>query len=72
MSLTKRMPVLAITVAAGIMMAGCFSYHREVKETTTPAVVGEPVVNGSSTTTTTSDDGGRTVERHSTTTYGTP
>ena len=72
MNLVKRVPLIAIAVAAGGLMTGCFSYHREVKETTTPAVAGEPAVNSSTTTTTTSDDGGRTVERRSTTTYGAP
>jgi hypothetical protein len=51
------------------MLAGCFSYHREVRETSTPAVE-MPLATSSATTTTTNDNG--TVERQSTTTYETP
>jgi hypothetical protein len=69
MTLTKRIPYLAMTLAVGGLLTGCFSYHREVKETTTPATVETVPPAASTTTTTTSNDG--TVERRSTSTYST-
>jgi hypothetical protein len=68
MDLLKRISYLGATVAIGGLLAGCFSYHRQVTETTPPAVVSAPA--SSTTTTTTTNDNG-TVERHSTTTYST-
>jgi hypothetical protein len=70
MSLIKRMPFAIMTLAVGAMLTGCFSYHREVSKTSTPAVEPAPSATTSSTTTTTNDDG--SVERHTTTTYGNP
>jgi hypothetical protein len=70
MSLTQRLSYVAMTVAVGGLLTGCFSYHREVKETTAPTVEPAPPVSSSTTTTTTKDNG--TVERQSTTTYSNP
>ena len=79
MSLMKRIAILPAAVAACGIAAGCFSYHKNVDETQTPAPVVEtpapaPVVVAppatSSTTTTTTDNG--LVERQKTTTYTAP
>jgi hypothetical protein len=69
MRLIRHLPFVIMTLAVGGMLTGCFSYHREVSETTTPAVETPPATT-SSTTTTTNNDG--SVERHSTTTYSNP
>jgi hypothetical protein len=68
MGLVKRISYFATAVVIGGLLAGCFSYHREVRDTSTPAV--QPPASSTTTTTTTNDNG--TVERHSTTTYSTP
>ena len=80
MSIMKRIAIIPAAVAACGIAAGCFSYHKHVDETSTPApVVGSapapaPVVVAppatSSTTTTTTDNG--LVERQKTTTYTAP
>jgi hypothetical protein len=74
MSLMKRIAILPAAVAVCGIAAGCFSYHKTVDETQTPAPVVEtapaPVVTApetSSTTTTTTDNG--LVQRQKTTTY---
>ena len=64
----KRASYLLSSLILGGLLAGCFSYHREVSDTT-PAVTAPPT--SSTTTTTTTNDNG-TVERHSSTTYNTP
>ncbi len=69
MDLVKRISHIAMPLVISGLLAGCFSYHREVRETSTPAVETAPAT--STTTTTTTNDNG-TVERHSTTTYSTP
>jgi hypothetical protein len=69
MGLMKRASYFATTVVISGLLAGCFSYHRDVSETSTPAVT-PPTANSTTTTTTTTNDG--TVERNSTTTYNTP
>ncbi|HJU09854.1 MAG TPA: hypothetical protein VJ728_03205 [Candidatus Binataceae bacterium] len=66
MDLMKRVSYVAATLAVSGLLAGCFSYHRDVTHTSTPEV--NPPAASSSTTTTTSNDNGN-VERHSTTTY---
>jgi hypothetical protein len=66
MDLVKRISYIGTMVVVSGLLAGCFSYHREVRETSTPAVESAPTSSTTSTTTTT-DDG--TVERRSTTTY---
>lgn len=80
MSLMKRIAILPAAVAACGIAAGCFSYHKHVDETQTPAPVVEtnpapaPVVvapPATSSTTTTSTDNGL-VERQKTTTYTAP
>ena len=80
MNLMKRIAIIPAAVAACGIAAGCFSYHKTVDETQTPAPVVEtapapaPVVVAppvtSSTTTTTTDNG--LVERQKTTTYTAP
>jgi hypothetical protein len=77
MSLMKRIAIIPAALAACGIAAGCFSYHKEVDKTQTPAPVVEttpaPVVTApetSSTTTTTTDDG--LVQRQKTTTYTAP
>jgi hypothetical protein len=80
MSLMTRIAIIPAAVAACGIAAGCFSYHKTVDETSTPAPVVEtapapaPVVVAppvtSSTTTTTTDNG--LVERQKTTTYIAP
>ncbi len=80
MSLMKRIAIIPAAVAACGIATGCFSYHKNVDETQTPAPVVEtapapaPVVVAppatSSTTTTTTDNG--LVERQKTTTYTAP
>jgi hypothetical protein len=77
MSLMKRIAILPAAVAVCGIAAGCFSYHKTVDETQTPAPVVEtapaPVVTApetSSTTTTTTDNG--LVQRQKTTTYTAP
>ena len=80
MSIMKRIAIIPAAVAACGIAAGCFSYHKNVDATTSPAPVVEtapapaPVVVAppatSSTTTTTSDNG--LVERQKTTTYTAP
>jgi hypothetical protein len=67
-NLHNRMAYLFVVAAVSAGLTGCFSYHRTVKETSTPAAT-EP--SGTSQTTTTTSNGG-TVERHSTTTYSNP
>jgi hypothetical protein len=67
MELTKRASYMLTTLLAVGLLAGCFSYHREVSKTE-PAAVTPPA---SSTTTTTTNDNGA-VERQSTTTYSNP
>lgn len=69
MQLIKRASYLLSAFILTGLLAGCFSYHREVSDTTTPAVTAPPL--SSTTTTTTTNDNG-TVERHSTSTYSTP
>jgi hypothetical protein len=64
----KRISYFATAVVISGLLAGCFSYHREVQDTATPAV--QPPASSTTTTTTTNDNG--TVERHSSTTYSTP
>lgn len=66
MHMIRRIAYFAMTVMVSGLLAGCFSYHREIRETSTPAVEAPPA-SSTSTTTTTNDNG--TVERHSTTTY---
>jgi hypothetical protein len=69
MSLKNRIAIVPAVLAVCIV-AGCFSYHKDVHETDTPApVVAVPPVT-SSTTTTTTDNG--VVERQRTTTYTSP
>ncbi len=80
MSIMKRIAIIPAAVAACGLAAGCFSYHKNVDATTSPAPVVEtapapaPVVVAppatSSTTTTTTDNG--LVERQKTTTYTAP
>jgi len=80
MSLMKRIAILPAVVAACGIAAGCFSYHKNVDETQTPAPVVEtqpapvvevaPAPETSSTTTTTTDNG--LVQRQKTTTYTAP
>ena len=80
MSIMKRIAIIPAAVAACGIAAGCFSYHKTVDATTSPAPVVEtapapaPVVIAppatSSTTTTTTDNG--LVERQKTTTYTAP
>lgn len=77
MSLMKRIAIIPAAFAACGIATGCFSYHKDVDETKTPAPVVEtvpaPVVTvpeTSSTTTTTTDDG--LVQRQKTTTYTAP
>ncbi len=53
-------------VVATALLAGCFSYHREVERTTAQ----NPPPSSTTTTTTTNDNG--TVQRQSTTTYSNP
>jgi hypothetical protein len=69
MELLRRISCVGIAVVISGLLAGCFSYHREVRETSTPAVESPPA---SSTTTTTTTNGDGTVEHHSTTTYSAP
>jgi hypothetical protein len=71
MSPTKHLSYFLMTVAVGGLLTGCFSYHRDVRETSTPAVESVPPASSSTTTTTTTNNDG-TVERHSTTTYSNP
>ena len=67
MDLVKRISYLGIAMAISGLLAGCFSYHREVvTEPSTPAAESAPT-SSTTTTTTTNDDG--TVQRRSTTTY---
>lgn len=69
MKLYNRMTYLIISASVCAGLTGCFSYHRTVEKTTTPAVTAPSSATESSTTT---NDGG-TVERHSsTTTYSNP
>jgi hypothetical protein len=68
MDLMRNAFYIARAVAISGLLAGCFSYHREVRETSTPAV--DTPASSTTTTTTTNDNG--TVERQSTTTYGAP
>jgi predicted histidine transporter YuiF (NhaC family) len=68
MELVRRALYIVTTVMVTGLLAGCFSYHREVSETT-PAV-STPSASSTTTTTSTNDDG--TVEHHSTTTYNAP
>ena len=82
----KRMAIFPAVIATCGLVAGCFSYHKNVEETRTPAVVETtpPVVETvpapvvavpapvtSSTTTTTTDTSPTVVERQKTTTYTT-
>jgi hypothetical protein len=68
MQLMKRASHFLTLLAVSGLLAGCFSYHREVSETT-PAV-STPAANSTTTTTTTNDNG--SMERQSTTTYSNP
>ena len=80
MSIMKRIAIIPAAVAVCGIAAGCFSYHKNVDATTSPAPVVEsapapaPVVVAppamSSSTTTTTDNG--LVERQKTTTYTAP
>lgn len=85
MRLISRIAIIPAAVAACGIATGCFSYHKTVDETQTPAPVVEttpPVVEtapavvetvpatSSSTTTTTTDNG--LVQRQRTTTYVAP
>ena len=75
----KRIVIIPATIAACGLVTGCFSYHKTVDETRTPAPVVETVpapvvvspapVTSSSTTTTTTDTSPTVVERQKTTTY---
>jgi hypothetical protein len=75
----KRLAIIPAAIAACGIVSGCFSYHKSVDETQTPAPVIEttpaPVavvpapVTSSSTTTTTTDSAPAVVERQKTTTY---
>lgn len=67
MELIKRTYRILTGLLITGLLAGCFSYHREVSETT-PAVTTPPA--SSSTTTTTTDNGA--VQRQTTTTYSNP
>jgi len=72
MNIRNRMAYLVIASALCTGLTGCFSYHREVRETNTaPAASEPPSGTTQSTTTTTSGDDG-TVEHRSTTTYSNP
>jgi hypothetical protein len=66
MHVIRPIGYIAMTLMVTELLAGCFSYHREVRETGTPAVEAPPA-SSTSTTTTTNDNG--TVERHTTTTF---
>jgi hypothetical protein len=79
MSILKRIAIIPAAVAAAGIATGCFSYHKNVDQTTpepvvesapapAPIVVAPPAM--SSTTTTTTDNG--LVERQKTTTYTAP
>jgi hypothetical protein len=79
MSILKRIAIIPAAVAVCGIAAGCFSYHKNVDQTTpapvvetapapAPVVVAPPAT--SSTTTTTTDNG--LVERQKTTTYTAP
>jgi len=79
MSIMKRIAIIPAAAAASLIAAGCFSYHKNVDQTTpapvvesapapAPVVVAPPAT--SSTTTTTTDNG--LVERQKTTTYTAP
>jgi hypothetical protein len=68
MELTKRASYMLTTLLAGGLLAGCFSYHREVSHTEPAAVT--PPASSTTTTTTTNDNGA--VDRQSTTTYSNP
>lgn len=66
---TRKLAFHSLTaLAVSGLLAGCFSYHREVSDTTPAATT--PPASSTTTTTTTNDNG--TVEHQSTTTYGTP
>ena len=79
MSILRRIAIIPAAVAACGIATGCFSYHKNVDQTTpapvvetapapAPVVVAPPAT--SSTTTTTTDNG--LVERQKTTTYTAP
>ena len=79
MSLMTRIAIIPAAIAACGIATGCFSYHKTVDETQTPApvvetapapVVAVPAPETSSTTTTTTDNG--LVQRQKTTTYTAP
>jgi hypothetical protein len=69
MEFLKRVSYIVSAMAVSGLLVGCFSYHREVRETSTPAVT-TPDTSSTTTTTTTNDNG--TVQRQTTTTYGNP
>ena len=79
----NRIVIIPAMVAACGIVSGCFSYHKRVDETASPAPIVETAppsttvispapapAESSSTTTTTTDNG--VVERQKTTTYSTP
>jgi uncharacterized lipoprotein YehR (DUF1307 family) len=70
MNIRNRMAYLVVASVLCTGLTGCFSYHREVRETTTTPTASEPSGTTQSTTTTSGDDG--TVEHRSTTTYSNP
>ncbi len=66
MEIMKRASYILTALMVSGLLAGCFSYHREVEHTTAAS----PPPASSTTTTTTNDNG--SVERQSTTTYSNP
>jgi hypothetical protein len=81
MRLMNRIVIIPAVAAVCAMATGCFSYHKHVDETSSPAPVVEAAPPSttvvtpappetSSTTTTTTDNG--VVERQKTTTYTAP
>jgi hypothetical protein len=71
----KQIAIALVSAAVGLTLTGCFSYHKEVSRTATPAVEVPPAVTvappatTSSTTTTTTDNGVVQREHSSTYTY---
>jgi uncharacterized protein YneF (UPF0154 family) len=66
MELVKRVSYIITAFMVTGLLAGCFSYHREVQHTTAE----NPPASSTTSTTTTNDNG--TIERQSTTTYSNP
>lgn len=71
MNIRNRMAYLVVASVLCTGLTGCFSYHREVRETNTAPTASEPPSGTTQSTTTTSGDDG-TVEHRSTTTYSNP